>query len=952
MKTIIKEIPKGIRYLSDWDGFNHLPKHEHYILAKEICGCGATEAFIKSNEPLIIAMPRKHLLFNKYSQHIGENIFLYRFLNQKQYFSDKTPTKADLELFDRLFIEYIRNGGTKILTTYDSLDRITGLLKQEGVDFNRFRVVVDEFQQIIGDAPFKSTIEHQFYTALKRFDSVVYLSATPYLQRYLEMAEQFRDLTFIQLKWPKQSIRKADVNVIKLTKSITNKCCEIIRNYKSGNVPYVNVGDRREESHEAVFFLNDVKSIINVIKKSSLEPDEVNILCAPRKENHDRINSLNKGRDENQPKFTRGVIPGRGEKHKMFTFCTSTVYIGADFNSESAYSYIFSNPNVESLTIDVCTDIQQIVGRQRLDENPFRLKADLYYYLKKPLVSEPEMNATIENKRTETKKHIENFENAIHKDSQLKTIEALINKGHGDQYCCISVDENGDKTIVENNLIAIAEKRAWDIANTVYKGDLSLIKALKNSVNIIRDVDDEDPDVKKLFMEWSKDGQFKRRMIMYCELSENAPDLLNKCVFIPTYFHEYYNVFGRKGLEELQWRQDYIKEAMAPTPEDNMPHQQIVELLRVKFQKGKEYPKEDIKQALIEIYHSLGVKGKPSATDIQRYFVIKESSKRINKKKVATIEIISHWQTKLSVFRGIASVKKPLYCSDVDAVLETIQIGNSFHIKTRVKELRAITDKEEFDKIKRSLPVITWNGAFDYRDASGCTLYSSFTALDFDHVEDLKKCGEWLQTFPCVYAYFKSPSGKGIKAIILHDNRNKENHSDLYAQLLNMFNGYGCDSSTSDLARGNYLSYDPDVWKNPAVQPFHYEPSETEEKLSVPSQTVVMDKNGEPVLSQDDDYTSFFLYRLSRELLSDESIINMLRKKWTKQSIVRGRNNTALTYAGILCKAGVEQSKATGFIHELIPDLPNGELTRAVRYAYDHNIFGSNRRTYLKRKRR
>lgn len=285
-------------------------------------------------------------------------------------------------------------------------------------------------------------------------------------------------------------------------------------------------------------------------------------------------------------------------------------------------------------------------------------------------------------------------------------------------------------------------------------------------------------------------------------------------------------------------------------------------------------------------------------------------------------------------------------------MLETIQIGDSFHIKTKVKELRAITDKEEFDKIKRKLPVITWNGVFDYRDASGCTLYSSFTALDFDHVEDLKKCGEWLQTFPCVYAYFKSPSGKGIKAIILHDNRNKENHSDLYAQLLKMFNGYGCDSSTSDLARGNYLSYDPDVWKNPAVQPFHYEPSETEEKLPVPSQTVVKDNNGEPVLSQDDDYTSFFLNRLSQVLLSDESIINMLRKKWTQQTIVRGRNNTALTYAGILCKAGVEQSKATGFIHELIPDLPNEELNHAVRYAYDHNIFGSNRRTYLKRKRR
>ena len=77
----------------------------------------------------------------------------------------------------------------------------------------------------------------------------------------------------------------------------------------------------------------------------------------------------------------------------------------------------------------------------------------------------------------------------------------------------------------------------------------------------------------------------------------------------------------------------------------------------------------------------------------------------------------------------------------------------------------------------------------------------------------------------------------------------------------------------------------------------------------------------------------------------------MLRKKWTQQTLGRGRNNTALTYAGILCKAGVEQSKALNFIIELIPDLPHREIVRAVQYAYKHNIFGSHRRTYLKRKR-
>lgn len=951
MKTKTITIPEGVRYLSDWDGFNLLPQNEHYILAKEICGCGATEAFIRSNEPVIIAMPRKHLLYNKYSQHIGENVFLYRFINQKQYFSDKTPTKAELERYDALFIDYIRSGGIKILATYDSLDKLTRLMQQEGVELNRFKVVVDEFQQIIGDAPFKAAIEHQFYYALKKFESVVYLSATPFLQSYLEMTEQFKDLTLVQLKWPEQSIRKADVNVIKLTKSITDKCCEIIRNYKSGNVPYIMDGDTRIESKEAVFFLNDVKSIINVIKKSGLNPDEVNILCAPRKENHDRINSLNKGKADGEPKFTRGVIPVKGETHKMFTFCTSTVYIGADFNSTSAYSYIFANPNVESLTIDVGTDIQQIVGRQRLEENPFRMKADLYYYLKKPLVSEDEMNGLIEHKKNETRKHIENYNNAIHKDSQLKSLEALIKKGHSDQYCCISVDDNGNKTIVENSLIAIAEKRAWDIANTVYRGDLSLIKALRNSVNIVRDVDTTDPDVKKLFNEWSKDGQFKRQALMYCELREKTPELVAKCHFIPKHFHEYYDALGRKGFEDLQWRQDYIKEALAPTSVDDMPHDKIVGHLTAKFQEGNEYAKDEIKQALVDIYVALGVKGKPSASDIQRYFTIKESSKRINKKKVATIKVISHWQNGLSIFSGIANVKSPLYNSNVDSILETIRVGDWCKIKSKILKLQAVQDKKQFDDLKRRLPVITWNGVFTHRDASGCSMYSSFTALDFDHVDNLDECKEWLQTFPCVYAYFKTPSGKGLKAIILHDNRNKANHTDLYSQLLKIFNGYGCDTSTSDLGRGNYLSYDPDLWINPNVQPFHYEPSEEVPQPTLIAQTVVKGDNGEPMLIQNDDYTSFFLQRLSMEILSDESIINILRKKWTQQSLDRGRNNTALTYAGILCKAGVEHSKALHFIQELIPDLPQREIVRAVEYAYKHNIFGSHRRTYLKRKR-
>lgn len=64
------------------------------------------------------------------------------------------------------------------------------------------------------------------------------------------------------------------------------------------------------------------------------------------------------------------------------------------------------------------------------------------------------------------------------------------------------------------------------------------------------------------------------------------------------------------------------------------------------------------------------------------------------------------------------------------------------------------------------------------------------------------------------------------------------------------------------LGRGNYLSYDPELWINPAVQPFHYEPFEEVPQSTPIAQTVVKGDNGEPVLIQNDDYTSFFLQRL------------------------------------------------------------------------------------------
>lgn len=152
------------------------------------------------------------------------------------------------------------------------------------------------------------------------------------------------------------------------------------------------------------------------------------------------------------------------------------------------------------------------------------------------------------------------------------------------------------------------------------------------------------------------------------------------------------------------------------------------------------------------------------------------------------------------------------------------------------------------------------------------------------------------------------------------------------------------------MARGNYLSYDPDLWINPDAVPFHFVPSTPvlKEDSKIRTETVIKTETSEEILAQDDDEASGFLLKLRKQVISDETIIKFLKSIWTGKAIGQGRNNTAMSYAGVLCKAGIEKSKAKTFIEELIPGF---DITEIIDYAYTHNIYGCERRRYIKKRR-
>lgn len=949
MKKKSIKVPSDIKYLSDWkDLYNNIPSKGHYIFNKKVCGCGATELYLGLDKKCILASPRKNLLYNKYNQHLSDNYHLFRYNGDKEkYFANGSISSNETITYKDNLRDYIKNDGTKILTTYDSLRLVFEILKEQGWDIDEWYVVVDEFQVMFYDCHFKSTTEYEFYKLLQDFPNVVFLSATPFLEKYLDLLDFFKTMTMYELEWPASVMEKPAVKVIKTSQSITKLCTGIIECYRKGKGETTIIKGSEFRAEEAVFYINSVKEMVKVIKALKLRPDEVNIICSSTLENIDKLKALSK---ETGMKYKIGDIPGKGESHKMFTLCTSTVYVGADFYSTNAYSYIFANPHVESLTIDISVDIQQIIGRQRLEANPFRNKATLYFKTKASELTEDVLDESIRQKNEKTMKQIDNFRSAPHKTDFIEALNKRPN--HKENYCCISKDEHGNQVIEKNPLLELADRRAWEITNKIYSNDFSMFTALSVNMNVTKDIDSDDSEVKALFQKWNEMRSFKERAVFYCKAYNNDPEILGKCNFIPGKYKEYYEALGEEGMEELDWREDYIQKAIAPIPFEQRPNDKIMEMLKANLEVGKFYTKSEIKELLCSTFQKLELKGKPSASDISFYFDCEEKSRRVDGKKVVGYQIISYHKMRVSLFRRISDVKHPVEYN-LDDVLKIIKTGDPFELKKKVLDVRNAKNKDEKDWMKTRIPAVTFNGTFKSKNKNCLLVYSSVTALDFDHIpgNKMQEFIDSLKKSPHVYAGFKTSSGEGYKAIILHDNLEPLYHDDLYELLLNHYNCEVKDTSTRDLARGNYLSYDPDLWINPDAEPFHFVPSTSvpKEEGKIRTETVIKTETGEEILVQDDDEASDFLLKLRKQIIADETIIKFLKGIWTGKSLEKGRNNTAMSYAGVLCKAGIEKSKAKAAIEELIPDFDINEI---VNYAYSHNIYGCERRRYINKKKK
>jgi hypothetical protein len=657
-------VPPGIRYIGDWKEFyENFPRIPH-IMDKQIPGCGFTEWCLTNQDNVVLCSPRNMLIQNKWEQHPDT---VYRVVNDSRDYDlnidkdiDKTgmdrseEDKArdegiDVEEFlrklaedtakaDNSFREKLRRElktyqadmarkglPLKIIVTYDSFRQLKDVLIEFGL-LDSFQVIVDEFQSIFVDSRFKSDTELEFVNVLQGIDKVCYLSATPMMRTYLQRIPEFANLPYYELDWESADpgrTRKPNLKV-RIIDSIYEPIKRIVREYRKGKFETFREVDkdtgqiRTIESREAMIFVNSVKNIIQIIKKCGIQPEEVNILCSNTPDNQAKFN-----KGLGSKKYIIGKVPLKDEPRKMFTICTRTVYLGADFYSDNARTFILSDANVDCLAVDISLDLPQILGRQRLEENPWKNSAEFYYKTLRDEETNRKMTREDYERKIEIKIRfseaaLENYQAAPNKDVAVKQLEDRCrDRNYKDDYVGINKHAGRNKLPVMNNLVLIAEQRAFDIQQIDYKDRFTVFSTIDEVFGGKESQTALDVKVALLSIERQTTLVDKLRWLCESNMTPEVRDIVENQM--DSKIRGYLSL-GRDVIMANGYHITRLNQMLEP--EEVIDEEGLKEKVYSEFSVGERLTNAEAKNRLAKVYKDFGLTIKAKASDLKKWFEV------------------------------------------------------------------------------------------------------------------------------------------------------------------------------------------------------------------------------------------------------------------------------------------------------------------------------------------
>jgi len=166
----------------------------------------------------------------------------------------------------------------------------------------------------------------------------------------------------------------------------------------------------------------------------------------------------------------------------------------------------------------------------------------------------------------------------------------------------------------------------------------------------------------------------------------------------------------------------------------------------------------------------------------------------------------------ISFFKGLRHTTPEAEVNLLD-VLHDIQNGRW---KEEVMQCR------EDLKLKEVLPCFTPTGIFNHRSIKGLLQYNGNFCLDIDHIDDAESLKIKCKEISWIWAAFITPSGKGLKVIIQSDAIAEDFGAteEIVAEQFKLLTGFERDERCKDIARIQYVSYDPEIYINPQPSKF------------------------------------------------------------------------------------------------------------------------------------
>lgn len=267
----------------------------------------------------------------------------------------------------------------------------------------------------------------------------------------------------------------------------------------------------------------------------------------------------------------------------------------------------------------------------------------------------------------------------------------------------------------------------------------------------------------------------------------------------------------------------------------------------------------------------------------------------------------------ITIFRNIKETNTPFF-RDVMFILERIKDGSS---KELVKQIRKEKSKDVRNELKKGLPAICFSGKFNKRNDDSLVEHSGLICLDFDGYEkkkDLLEDKENMTKNKYVFSVFISPSGNGLK-VLVKIPAESENHTNYFNSLEKYFNSQYFDTTSKNISRVCYESYDPLIYVN--------EHSSVWEEIAEPEYREVEKYKDTPTIP----------------ITDENKIVDILVKWWTKKHpMIEGqRNHNVYVLAAAFNDFGINKSLASYVLNQYATDnFTISEIARTIDSAYSH----------------